>query len=177
MALPALALVSGIVQLAPALAKVFGAGSTSTAVAEKAAEIARIVTGTESNDKAIIALSANPELLVQFEKAVMEQQQELEGLYVKDKESARLRDVEFLKAGTRNYRADFLVGISVLVVFTILGVVILATDLNEYAKGALTTILGVFLNMLTNVFNFEFGTTRKSEDTQQQITSDYIKKP
>lgn len=175
--LPAISLISGIVQLAPALAKVFGANSASTEYAEKAAQIARVVTGSEDNDSALVKLTANPELLVEYQKALLEQETTLEELHGKDKESARLRDVEFLKAGTRNYRADFLVGISVVVVFTILGVVILATDLNEYAKGALTTILGVFLNMLTNVFNFEFGTTRKSEDTQSQITTDYIKKP
>ena len=175
--LPAISLISGIVQLAPALAKVFGANSTSSEYAEKAAQIARVVTGSSDNDSALAKLTDNPELLIEYQKAILQQETDLEGLYVSDKENARLRDVEFLKAGTRNYRADFLVGISVVVVFTILGVVILATDLNEYAKGALTTILGVFLNMLTNVFNFEFGTTRKSEDTQTQITTDYIKKP
>lgn len=175
--LPAISLISGIVQLAPALAKVFGANSTSNEYAEKAAQIARVITGSEDNDSALAKLTDNPELLIEYQKAILQQETDLEGLYVSDKESARLRDVEFLKAGARNYRADFLVGISVVVVFTILGVVILATDLNEYAKGALTTILGVFLNMLTNVFNFEFGTTRKSEDTQSQITTDYIKKP
>lgn len=175
--LPAISLISGIVQLAPALAKVFGANSTSSEYAEKAAQIARVVTGSSDNESALAKLTDNPELLIEYQKAILQQETDLEGLYVSDKESARLRDVEFLKAGARNYRADFLVGISVVVVFTILGVVILATDLNEYAKGALTTILGVFLNMLTNVFNFEFGTTRKSEDTQSQITTDYIKKP
>lgn len=175
--LPAISLISGIVQLAPALAKVFGANSTSSEYAEKAAQIARVVTGSSDNDSALAKLTDNPELLIEYQKTILQQETDLEGLYVSDKESARLRDVEFLKAGARNYRADFLVGISVVVVFTILGVVILATDLNEYAKGALTTILGVFLNMLTNVFNFEFGTTRKSEDTQSQITTDYIKKP
>lgn len=175
--LPAISLISGIVQLAPALAKVFGANSTSSEYAEKAAQIARVVTGASDNESALAKLTDNPELLIEYQKAILQQETDLEGLYVSDKESARLRDVEFLKAGARNYRADFLVGISVVVVFTILGVVILATDLNEYAKGALTTILGVFLNMLTNVFNFEFGTTRKSEDTQSQITTDYIKKP
>ena len=103
----------------------------------------------------------------------MTQEKDLESLYVQDKNSARARDIEFLKAGTRNYRSDFLVGISVLVVFTILAVVILVTDLNEYAKGSLTTILGVFLNQLTNVFSFEFGTTRKDEEKNSVILSEY----
>ena len=99
----------------------------------------------------------------------------MESLYIKDKANARARDVEFLKSGTRNYRGDFLIGVSVIVVVTILGVVVLMADISEYAKGSLTTILGVFLNQLTNAFNFEFGTTRKDDDRQSQITSAYIK--
>ena len=77
----------------------------------------------------------------------------------------------------RNRRADFLVGVSVVVILVILWVVITMPDVSEYAKGALTTILGVFLNQLTNVFNFEFGTTRKGEEKQTQITNEYIKSP
>lgn len=176
MALPALALISGIVQLAPALAKLFKGSDTSVEAAELAARVARTVTGTDSNDGALAALAANPDKLIEYQNALLANEKELEALYVEDKNSARSRDIEFLKAGTRNYRADFLVGISVVVVFTILGVVILAEDINEYAKGALTTILGVFLNQLTNVFSFEFGTTRKTEDKQTAITADYLRK-
>lgn len=174
--LPAIALVSSLVQLAPALAKVFGSGAKSEAYAEKAAEIARVVTGTENNESALSQLTTQPTLLLEYQTAVMAQEKELEGFYVKDKESARLRDIEFLKAGTRNYRSDILVAVSLVVVVTILGVVILTPNLNEYAKGVVTTILGMFLTQLGNVFNFEFGTTRKSEDTQAKINTDYINK-
>ena len=176
MALPAIALVAQIIQLAPALAKLFKGNETSVEVAEVAARVARTVTGEDSNDGALAALAANPDKLIEYQTALLASEKEMEELYVEDKNSARTRDIEFLKAGTRNYRADFLVAISVIVVFTILGVVILAQDLNEYAKGALTTILGVFLNQLTNVFSFEFGTTRKTEDKQTAITADYLRK-
>lgn len=176
MALPAIALISGIIQLAPALAKLFKGNETTNEVAEIAARVARSVTGTTENEDALAALAANPDKLIEYQNALLANEKEMEELYVADKESARTRDIEFLKSGTRNYRADFLVGISVVVVFTILGVVILAQDINEYAKGALTTILGVFLNQLTNVFSFEFGTTRKTEDKQTAITADYLRK-
>lgn len=173
--IPAVALVAGIIQLAPALAKLFKGSETSVEMAETAAKIARTVTGTDTNDAALEALAANPDKLIEYQKALLAQETSIEELYVQDKNSARSRDIEFLKAGTRNYRGDFLVGVSVLVVFTILAVVILAEDVNEYAKGSLTTILGVFLNQLTNVFSFEFGTTRKEEEKQSQILTDYIR--
>lgn len=172
--IPALTLLSGVVQLAPVLAKVFGAGEKSAEVAEIAASVARSVTGIPDNEGALNALKASPELVLEYQKAILEKEVSFESLYAEDKKDARLRDVEFLKAGTRNYRADFLVGVSVIVVFTILTIVTFAPNLNEYAKGALTTILGVFLNQLTNVFSFEFGSTRKSEDKDKLAASKEI---
>lgn len=168
-------LVSGLVQLAPVLSKFFGAGSMTQEVAAKAADIARKITGSEDNESALSKLSSDPSLLLQYQTALLQQEKDFESLYVSDKNSARDRDTEFLKAGTRNYRGDFLVAISIIVVFTILAVVILKSDLNEYAKGSLTTILGVFLNQLTNIFNFEFGTTRKANEKNDQVLKDYIK--
>lgn len=165
--IPALTLLSGVIQLAPALAKVFGAGAQSTQVAEIAANVAQAVTGNPSNAGALEALQTSPELLIQYQKAIMEREASFEKLYTADKEDARLRDVEFLKAGTRNYRSDFLVGISVVIIFTVLTIVTFKPDLDDFAKGVLTTILGVFIKELSNVFSFEFGSTRKSEDKDQ----------
>lgn len=161
--LPAITLISSIIQLAPALAKVFGAGAEKQELAEVVAEVAQRVTGTSSNDDALAILQKDPQKLIELQTAILQQETDLEGLYVQDKQNARARDSLFLEAGVRNLRADFLVGISVVVVFSILGIVTIESNLNEYAKGALTTILGVFLNQLTNVFNFEFGTTRKGQ--------------
>lgn len=164
MPIPAIQLVAGVIQLAPALAKLFKGSDTSVEVAETAAKVARAVTGTQDNASALSALAANPDKLIEYQQSLLNHEKDLEDAYVADKSSARLRDIEFLKSGTRNYRADVLVVVSVLVVFTILCVVILVSDLNEYAKGMLTTILGVFLNQITNVFSFEFGTTRKESN-------------
>lgn len=72
-------------------------------------------------------------------------------------------------------RGNFLIAVSVLVVFVIIGVVVWNQDLNEFAKGSLTTILGVFLNQLTSAYQFEFGTTRKNEDSQTKLVNEYIK--
>lgn len=171
--IPALGLVASLIQLAPALVGVFKGSNTTVEVAEIAASVARKVTGTDNNDDALASLATNPQQLVEYQKALLDHEKFFEQSYVADKESARVRDIEFLKAGTRNYRADILVAVSILVVFTILGVVILAPDINEYAKGSLTTILGVFLNQLTNVFSFEFGSTRKDEAKQTEIFKQY----
>lgn len=103
--IPAIALVSGLVQLAPALTKFFGAGDVTTTVAEEAASLARKLTGTQSNDAALEAIKSDPKLLIEYQQLILANETSFEQLYQQDKESARNRDVEFLKAGTRNYRA------------------------------------------------------------------------
>lgn len=167
--IPAIALLSGVIQLAPALAKVFSAGTKTSEVAEIAADVARAVTGIPDNEGALNALKASPELVLEYQKVILQKEADFEALYIEDKKDARLRDVEFLKAGTRNYRSDFLVGVSVVIILTILTIVTFKPDLDDYAKGVLTTILGLFITQLANVFSFEFGTTRKNEDKQTQL--------
>lgn len=173
--IPAIALVSGLLQLAPQMVSLFKGGETSEKVAEVAASVARTVTGTSTNDAALEALKADPSKLLEYQAALVAQATRFEELLYEDRKDARARDIKFLEAGTRNYRADALVVVTVAVIFTIIGVVVFSEDLNEFAKGALTTILGVFLNQLVSVFQFEFGTTRKSDETQTKITSEYLK--
>lgn len=173
--IPAVALLSGVIQLAPALSKVLGFGKSADDAAQLAADVAKLVTRKDNNEDALSALQQSPELLAEYQEKLLSYEKDMEALYIQDKESARFRDTEFLKSGTRNYRADFLVGISVIVVFSILGIVVLVPSLSEYAKGVLTAILGTFAGQLANVFNFEFGTTRKEDDRNSQITSAYIK--
>lgn len=172
MALPAIALVSAIAQLAPAIAGLFGKGEKE---AEIVANVARAITGTPDNESAVAALAASPDKLIEFQHALLAQKTEFEKFYIDDKADARARDKTFVVAGIRNYRGDFLVGITVVIILAILVIVVRIPELNEYAKGALTTILGVFLNQLTNVFSFEFGTTRKDDESSKKILNDYIK--
>lgn len=177
--LPAIAILSGLAQFAPVLTRWLGAGDSIQTIADKASEVAQIVTGTADPESAMAALKADPNLVLQYQAMLAQQEKDFEALYVSDKNSARVRDAEFLKAGTRNYRADFLVGITVIIVALILAVVILEPNLNEFAKGVITTILGVFLNQLTNIFSFEFGTTRlkdKQDQTQFAAMTEIAKK-
>lgn len=169
---PVIPLIAGIVQLAPAIAGLFGKGEKEAKIV---AELAAQVTG-QSTDVGILAqLKEHPEQLLELQRLLVEEKQKQEELYVSDKANARARDAEFLRSGTRNYRADFLVGIIVVMVFTIIGIVVLKENLSEFAKGALTTLLGLTGTQLSNIFSFEFGTTRKSEEDTSKIVSDYVR--
>lgn len=173
--IPAAILLSSLVQLAPSITKLFKGGEATQEMAEMAATAARTITGTTSNDAALDALRGDPAKVLELQQVLLSHAKEMEELVIRDRSDARARDVQFLSAGTRNYRADMLVAVSVVIVCIILAVVIVFPEVSEFAKGALTTILGVFLNQLTNVFAFEFGTTKSSRETQSQLVQEYIK--
>lgn len=173
--IPAIALISAISQLAPSVVSLFKGGEKTQEVAEIAASVARQVTGTSTNDQALEVLKANPEKLGEYANALEQHAADFEQAVIKDRQDARERDIELRKLGQHNYRADFLVATTILVIFVIIGIVVLNSSLDEFAKGALTTILGVFLNQLISIFQFEFGTTRKSEDSQSKIVNEYLK--
>ena len=91
-------------------------------------------------------------------------EQELQGfkVEVEDRGSARTRDAEFIKAGTRNYRADLMFLLAVAIICGLVYIVWQDQGVNEYVKGIFTLVLGRFLGYLDNIYNFEFGTTRSS---------------
>lgn len=106
---------------------------------------------------------------------IMLQQQENElgfkfaDLEVKDRDSARARDVEFIKSGYRNHRADVMFVLAVAVICGLVWVVWKDPSINEYVKGIFTLVLGRFLGYLDNIYSFEFGTTRGSQSKDVTI--------
>lgn len=88
---------------------------------------------------------------------------------VADKGDARKRDVEFLRAGRKNYRADVMFLLAVLMIAGLVWIVWKDPSINEYVKGIFTLVLGRFLGYLDNIYNFEFGTTRGSKDKDDTI--------
>lgn len=90
---------------------------------------------------------------------------------VDDRKSARSRDAEFVKAGSHNYRADFMFLLAVGLVAGLVWIVWGAQDINEYTKGIVTLVLGRFLGYLDNIYNFEFGTTRGSRAKDDTIAN------
>lgn len=90
-------------------------------------------------------------------------------LEFKDVDSARKRDSGFTQAGQRNYRADVMFVLAVVVVVGLVWLVWKDPNINEYMKGIFTLVLGRFLGYLDNIFNFEFGSTRASKSKDATI--------
>lgn len=106
-----------------------------------------------------------------LELGIEKAKQELEEFKeeVKDRDSARSRDSEFIRRGVHNYRADIMVALAALAVAGMVYLVWSSPDLNEYVKGIVTLVLGRFLGYLDNIYSFEFGTTRGSKDKDDTI--------
>lgn len=88
---------------------------------------------------------------------------------VKDRGSARERDVEFIKRGMTNNRANFMFFLAVVMVGVLVWIVWKDQSINEYVKGIFTLVLGRFLGYLDNIYSFEFGTTRGSKEKDETI--------
>lgn len=72
----------GLAQFVPQLVKWISGSDKAEAVATKAIDIARQVTGAETGDAALRALQASPDLVVQYRKAVLDQELEFQRLAV-----------------------------------------------------------------------------------------------
>ncbi len=88
---------------------------------------------------------------------------------VKDRDSARERDVEFIKRGVTNNRANLMFFLAVVMVGAMVWIVWKDQNINEYVKGIFTLVLGRFLGYLDNIYSFEFGTTRGSKEKDETI--------
>lgn len=90
-------------------------------------------------------------------------------LEFKDRDSARSRDTELGKAGIRNRRADAMFFLAVAMIVGLVYAVWTTPDINEYVKGIVTFLLGRFAGYLDNIYSFEFGTTRGSQNKDSTI--------
>lgn len=115
--------------------------------------------------------SGKPELLLQLKQAeqdfqvkLKEADVDLERIYAGDRASARLRDVEFLKASRQNTRAQIMLicaGVSMVFMIAVLVVgPMLGLREDGLIVGAIITMLGNVSQWIAMAFNFEFGSTR-----------------
>lgn len=169
MTLPLIPIALSLAQFAPTLLRFFGAGDTSVAVAEKVVGIAQQVTGASTPEEALATIKANSETAMAFQQKILDLDAELEKEYLRDRQDARKRDTAFLAAGTRNYRADGLTFLAVVVVAVITFFVWKSPLAGEFEKATITLILGRFLGYLDQVFQFEFGSTRDSHKKNDTI--------
>ena len=154
-----------------------GLGLLSSAIQAKGKEVVEQTLGVKIPD------NPSPEDIAKLRQAQYDHEErlielsiekaknDLEGfkIEVADRESARVRDAEFIKRGVVNNRANLMFFLAVMAVAGLVYLVWKDNTLNEYVKGIVTLVLGRFLGYLDNIYSFEFGTTRGSREKDDTI--------
>ena len=164
-----IAIAMALAQFAPSLMRFFNVGDKSVQVAESVVNIASQVTGASSGEEALAILENNADKRYQFKIRIMENDTLLEQMYLDDTKDARKRDSNFTLKGMRNYRADAMFVLAVIVIAWLVWIIWKSPELPEYTKGIFTLVLGRFTGYLDNIYNFEFGTTRGSKNKDDTI--------
>jgi hypothetical protein len=158
-----------LAQFAPHLMRFLGVGEASTAVVERVVGVAQTVAGVKTPDEALAAITASAEMQTKFRLAVLAADGELERAYLSDRASARGRDIEYVKAGRYNWRADILALLSVGGLLICVWLIARDAQMPQRAIDAILIVIGVLAAAVRDVFSFEFGSSRGSEQKQQQL--------
>lgn len=89
--MPLIPIAMALAQFAPMLAGLFG-GSKAEDVATKVVGIASAVTGQSAPDAALAAIQADPQLAMQFQKAVLDQQVQLQQIALQQEQAELAAD-------------------------------------------------------------------------------------
>jgi hypothetical protein len=113
------------------------------------------------------------ELQQSGELARMMNDTKLEEAFLADKQSARDRDTEYVKAGRNNYRGDVLAfaAIGALIACILL---LFVFKVPAESRDLLLVTLGALVAIVKDVFSFEFGSSKGAERNSQAV-SDMLK--
>lgn len=145
----------GLAKFAPTIAGWLG-GDDAEDVAKKAVDIAREVTGRDDPEEAVSALERDPNLALEYRKAVLNQKMEFEKLAVADRNSARQREI-----ATEDWTPRVLAGIISVGFFGVL-TFMLAHGLPDKGGDALLVMLGALGAGWTAVVSYYFGSSSGS---------------
>ncbi|WP_010297199.1 hypothetical protein [Candidatus Odyssella thessalonicensis] len=152
-----------LAQFIPSIAR-WLAGEKAEEVAENVLDIAKRITGIEDSTDIIQLLREQPEVVIEFQKAILNLEAEMELSTMRDRQDARLRDMAFIKAGKSNLRAD------IMVISAAGGLISCLVSLAYYsdflpgeAVGIISTVAGIFGSCLKDAYAFEFGSSRESK--------------
>lgn len=168
-----IAIAMALAQFAPSITKLFTGSDKAAEIAEKVVGVAQAVTGTKTPEAALGAIQANPELVLAFQQAMGAQQADLEKAYLADRSDARGHDVDVRKLNDgHNRRADIMVALDVIGLIACLVVLcFFRANLPPEAIGLISTIAATFGLCLRDAHQFEFGSSRSSQNKDATISS------
>ena len=159
----------GLAQYAPSIIKWLSGSEKAEEAAQKVIDVARVVTGKDDASEAVVAIQADPAVLMQFRQAMANIEADMDRAYLADRQNARGRDVAFVQAGRWNIRADLLALLSVTGLIVCVWFVARDSSLPERAVNAIMFVAGTLAACVRDVFAFEFGSSRGSRDKDALI--------
>lgn len=156
-------------RFAPGLVRRF-AGDKAGDVAESLLGIGRRVTGLTDPDEVRMALEQNVAFQHEFQMQAAQLEVQLEQAYLADRQNARERDMAFLAAGKRNWRADILAVVVVLGLIANSVALLLIQDISAEALPLLNMIQGALIAGFMAVISFEFGSSRGSKEKTEALS-------
>jgi hypothetical protein len=168
---PIFATAAALAEFAPIIAKWIG-GEKSEKVAAQVVDTAKRITGEKEEPSIIRSLSSHPDVLLKFQKEMLQLYKSLEHTEYEDRHSARSRDLAFFQAGRRNLRADIMVicaagGLGLCLV----SLAFFKGSLPGEAVGIISTVAGIFGSCLKDAYAFEFGSSRGSKEKDDRVTA------
>jgi hypothetical protein len=131
-----------------------------------------MVTQSSSVNDAINKMREDRYLVENFQQEVMKNEIEWEIAALEDRQQARERDLEMLKTGRANKRADMMViSAAAGLALCLLSLAFYSDVLPGEAVGIISTIAGIFGGCLKDAFAFEFGSSRGSRVKDSTVAS------
>lgn len=158
----------GLAQFAPQVIKWVTGSDKAGEAAGRVVEIAQAVTGKQGAD-ALDAIKADPAMALEFRKAVMFNEADMDKAYLVDRQDARKRDVALAQAGRYNWRADILAVLSVGGLVVCMWFIARDSGMPERAVNAIMFVAGVLAAAVRDVYSFEFGSSRGSKEKDEII--------
>jgi len=180
---PLIPIAMALAQFAPGIIKLLTGSDKAEAVAGKVVDIARTVTGTDTPEAALAAIQADPNKILEFQQAFNAQQADIEKAYLADVADARARDVEFIRSGRHNVRADLMIVLDALgLLACVAALFFYRNEMSGEVVALLSTIASIFGLCLRDAHQFEFGSSRGSKEKDEVLatslkTSSEARKP
>lgn len=164
-----------LVELIPNAIGWFG-GDDAEKAAEEVLGIASKVTGIDEKDKALEAIQSDPNVALEFKKAVMADKHRLDEMFLADKKNAREMQNNALKQDdefSKRFVYYFAIGWSIFAMLYLSGITFFS--LPEESTRFADTILGFLLGtIISGIIQFFYGSSQGSKDKNAQ-QSDIVK--
>ena len=168
---PILSAALSLCEFAPLMTR-WLAGGQASQVAHHIVDAARRITGENHLEGIVKSFQDHPALILDFQKTLIERERDWERMVLHDRESARVRDIAWIKSGRRNRRAD------IMVISAAVGLILCLVALGYYADhlpgeavGIISTIAGIFGACLKDAYAFEFGSSRGSREKDATVSA------